>query len=229
MNLLNCISIDDDELSQKALVHCIERTDFLFLSGVFGNVKEALNLIQSKKIDLIFLDVEMPEISGIDFIKTFNDIPQIILVTGKKEYAVEAFDYNVTDFIVKPVDFSRFLKAASKAKQIHENVISSENPQFIFLKKDSKLVKVNLEDILWVEALADYVNIYTINERFTILSTMKSIESRFSKDFVRVHRSYIVRFDKIKTLEENSVLVGDKTIPISRSYRENLLTRVKSL
>ncbi|CAN5142983.1 LytTR family DNA-binding domain-containing protein [soil metagenome] len=230
---MNCLIIDDDELARRTVQHCVERTDFLQLAGSCASVPEALKIIREKKVDLIFLDVEMPEMSGIDFLRTFKEIPQIILITGKKEYAADAFDYDVTDFILKPVEYSRFLKAAIKANAIHNNleIKREDGDDSIFIKKEgNRLIRLPAKDILWVEALADYVNIHTTDGRHTILATMKSIESKLSsKDFIRIHRSYIVRLDKVTEIEENSVKISGKLLPVSRSHKEELFKRLRLL
>jgi DNA-binding LytR/AlgR family response regulator len=231
---MNCIVVDDDEIARKVVQHCIERTDFLNFSGSCANVAEALRLIREKKIDLIFLDVELPEMSGLDFLRTFKEIPQIILITGKKEYAAEAFDYDVTDFLLKPIEYPRFLKAAMKAQNIQGSMqVEKENDgeDALFIKKDGgRLVRLTAGEILWVEALADYVNIHTASGRHTVLSTMKSIEAKLpAKDFLRIHRSYIVRLDQVKEIEENSVIIGGKAIPVSRSHKDDLFRRLNLL
>ncbi len=226
---MNCLVIDDEEISRKAVEMCIKRTDFLNLTASFSNVTEAINFISTNKVDIIFLDIEMPEITGIDFLKNFRSSAQIIIVSGKKEYAAEAFDFNVTDYLVKPVDYLRFLKAAIKASEIKMNLqVSQSESDDIFIKKDAKLIKINAKDILWVEALADYVNIYCLNnERHTLLATMKLMEDKLKKtDFARIHRSYIVRLDKIKEIEENVVSINGKNLPISRGYKDNLYKKL---
>ena len=225
---MNCIIIDDDELAVKTVKHSIERTDFLSLIGSAMNAKEGLSLLENNKdIDLVFLDIEMPEMTGFDLMKNFKT-PQVILMTGKKEYAAEAFDYDVTDFILKPIDYTRFLKAAHKAKEIKESVkLSHNNNEYVFIKKDSRLIRLNLSDILYVEALADYVTIHTTKDRYTILSTMKSIENRLAfNDFSRIHRSYIIRLDKIREIEDETVSLGEKVLPISRTYKHDFLKKL---
>ena len=230
---MKCLIIDDDEIARRTVQHCAERTDFLQLVASCSSVPEALKIIRDKQIDLIFLDVEMPEMTGIDFLRTFKEIPQIILITGKKEYAAEAFDYDVTDFLLKPVDYPRFLKAAMKAQSIHNGMqVKNENGEdSIFIKKDgNRLVRLPAKEILWIEALADYVNIHTKDARHTILATMKSIETKLPvKDFIRIHRSYIVRLDKISEIEENSVVIAGKVLPVSRSHKEDLFKRLNLL
>ena len=231
---MKCIVVDDDELSRKLVEGCIERTEFLQLAASFSNAKEAIKYLKNDRVDLIFLDVEMPEISGLEMIEQLKSVPQIILITGKRDYAVEAFEYDVTDYILKPFDFERFKKAVSKARELHEaqNQLNTNEDEF-FVKKDSKLIKINLTDIAYVEALADYVNIFVEKpdhhvERLTVLSTMKSVEAKLPiRDFCRVHRSYIVRLDKIKMFEDCSIHIADKVIPVSRSNKEFLVKKLK--
>lgn len=230
---MNCLIVDDDEIARKVVEQCVSRTDFLTLSGSCASIPEALTLIRKQKIDLIFLDVEMPEMSGMDFLRTFKEIPQIILITGKKEYAAEAFDYDVTDFLLKPIDYARFLKAAMRAQNIQDNLKTQQDgeEEALFIKKEgTRFLRLPMNEIIWVEALADYVQINTKDGRHTILSTMKSIESRLpQRDFARIHRSYIVRLDKIQEIEENSVNVGGKSLPVSRSHKEDLFKRLNML
>ena len=226
---MKCILIDDDEISIKTMEMCVKRTDFLELSGSFSNAADALGFLSSNKVDLIFLDIEMPEINGLDFLKNFKSNSQIIVVSGKKEYAADAFDFNVTDYLVKPVEYSRFLKAAIKANEINTNLeVSQTDSDDLFIKKENRLIKLSAKEIVWIEALADYVNIYCANnERHTLLATMKLMEDKLKKsDFARIHRSYIIRLDKIKEIEENSVSVNGKLLPISRGYKDNLYKKL---
>jgi len=229
---MKCIIIDDNEVARAAVKHCVEKTPFLTLSGVFTNPVEALDAIKADKPDLLLLDVEMPEMSGIDFIKTFHDIPQVILITSKKEYAAEAFDFNVTDYIIKPVEYPRFLKAVTKAKDMQESLKQEvPNSNELFIKVTNKFVRLSVKDITLVEALADYVHIYTVDkQRYTVLSTMKAIEDKLpAKDFVRVHRSYIVRIDKIREIEDHTIVIGDKHVPVSRNMKDPLMNALNKL
>jgi DNA-binding LytR/AlgR family response regulator len=231
---MNCIVVDDDDLSRKLVEGCIEKTEFLNLQGSFANAKEAIRYLKNNRPDLIFLDIEMPEISGFEMLEQLTTVPQIILVTSKRDYAVEAFDYDVTDYLLKPIDYERFKKAALRAKELHEMQLQlNSNENEFFIKKDSQLVKLNLSDITYVEALADYVSIHVGNsdstdQRYTVLSTMKSVEAKLPvRDFCRVHRSYIVRLDKIQKLKDNSIEIGDRSIPVSRSNKEMLVKKLK--
>lgn len=225
---MNCIIVDDEQMSRDVLEQCINQVDFLNLVKSCSNPMEALNFLQKENIDLIFLDVEMPEMTGFDLIKNIKQLPQIILTTSKKNYALEAFEYHITDYLVKPIQQARFLKAVLRAKEIleKENHISVSTDH-IFVKSLSKFIRIQTKDILWIEALGDYANIYSNNERITVLTTMKDLESKLSStDFVRVHRSYIVRFDKIKIIQDAIVQIDQKIIPVGKSYKENLMARL---
>lgn len=229
---LNCIIVDDDELSQLTLRKCVEQVKFLNLIAVCNDALEATEVLANNSVDLVFLDIEMPNMSGIDLVKNF-EVPQIIFVTSKAEFAPEAFDLDVTDFIIKPVELPRFLKACDRALQNAQGrtVTEGEGSGYVFVKHDSRYIKIKMEEIHYVEALADYVNIYLENSRHTILSTMKAIEAKLpEKEFVRVHRSYIVRIDKIVEIEDNTIILhGNKLIPVSRSYKENLMNHLRML
>ncbi len=223
--MLKSIIIDDDELSRKALNHAISRCDNIECVKEYSSAKEALDDVGKLDCDLIFLDIEMPEMDGLEFIEKAVNIPQIIITSAKTEYAAEAFNYDVTDYLVKPFNYERFLKSINKALSINEEVLNnSANECHMFFKKNSTLVRVNFEDIYYIEAYADYVTIYSRDQKFVVLSTMKAIEQRFpSKDFMRIHRSYIIRLDKIETIEENSVCINGKAIPISRSCKPEFI------
>jgi len=229
---MNCIIIDDDALSRRVVEEFVERTDFLSLTFSFKDAVEAINAFNKgdDEIDLIFLDIEMPEMDGIDFLNTLKNLPQVIIISSKEKYAVNAFDYDVTDYLLKPITYSRFYKAVLKAKNIHETKERNDVDE-IYIKKNSALVRIKYEDILWVEALENYVIINTFNEKFTIHFTMKSIESQLpSKQFKRVHRSYIINVKKIDRIEDNSVYIknseGLKNIPIGKAYKERFMNDI---
>jgi DNA-binding LytR/AlgR family response regulator len=220
---MTCLIIDDDEIALKTIRHCVERTDFLTLDSACQSVMEAIPILKSRKIDLILLDIEMPNLTGMDFMKSFPTQSQIIIISGKKDYAAESYDYNVTDYIVK---------AVMKVKEIDQSLLSSETKDGnLFLKKDSRLIKIHSEDIIWVEAMADYATIHCKNgERHTICSTMKSVEGKLNQtEFARIHRSYIIRLDQIKEIEENSVSIGGQVLPVSRGYKDLFMSRLNLL
>jgi len=230
---MNCIIIDDDEMSRRVVEEFISRTDFLNRTNSFSSAVEAINLIkQGEEVHLIFLDIEMPEMSGIEFLNTLTKPPQIVIISSKEKYAIQAFDYSVTDYLLKPITYARFFKAASKAyENFNRGRSLADADKEIFIKKNSSLVRIKYNDILWVEALENYVVINTTTEKFTIHFTMKSIENQLpSIRFKRVHRSFIVNVSRITSIEDNSVVIkmseGKKVIPIGKSYREKLLNEI---
>jgi len=174
----------------------------------------------------------MPKMDGMEMLRTLSPLPQVILVTSHSEYAVESYEYDVTDFVQKPISHARFLKSVDKAlhrfEESRANITSKDKT--IFIKTESKLVQVNTEDVLWVEALGNYMRIVTPKGKYTILSTMKDIASKLSTDeFVRVHRSFIVRIDKIETIEDNYILINQKQISIGKAYKDELAKRLNLL
>lgn len=230
---MNCIIIDDDEMSRRVVEEFVNRTDFLNLSSSFTNAVEAINYLkQGEEVHLIFLDVEMPEMTGIEFLNSLNLPPQVIIVSSKEKYAIQAFDYSVTDYLLKPISYARFFKAASKAYEIFNKGRSfADTDKEIFIKKNSSLVRIKYNDILWVEALENYVVINTTTDKFTIHFTMKSIENQLPvAKFKRVHRSFIVNVSRITSIEDNSVIIkmtdSKKVIPIGKSYRDKLLNEI---
>jgi DNA-binding LytR/AlgR family response regulator len=230
---MNCIIVDDDEMMRTDFEHKINQTVILNLVGVCTDAMQAANLVMTKNIDLIFLDVLMPGMTGMDFIKTLDvSKPEVIIISSNKDFAAEAFEYDVTDFLVKPVSYERFLKAVTKAKRNVDKKGATINTteSHIFIKVSSRLVKLNLKDVLYIEALADYVTIHTTAEKYTIHATMKSIENTLpSADFFRTHNSYIVRLDKISAIEDNCVIINRSPIPVSRNKTKQLMQRITQL
>lgn len=229
---MRCLVVDDDELSRSILADLINETDHLELIKSCEDAINAFNLIKEEHIDLVFLDIEMPKMDGMEMLRSLSPLPQIILVTSHSKYAVESYEYDVTDFVQKPLTHARFLKAVDKALRRFEesraNITSKDKT--IFIKTESKLVQINTEDVLWVEALGNYMRIYTPNGKYTILSTMKDIATKLSADeFVRVHRSFIVRVDKIETIEDNYISINQKQISIGKAYKEELSKRLNLL
>jgi len=229
--MIKAAIIDDDALSRKILQNFITKSDQLELVAEYENPEVALRELDSLDCDLIFLDMEMPEMTGIEFIAAVPNIPQVIVVSSKKEYAADSYNYDVSDYLVKPIDFSRFEQAVAKVEEMISSVKGDENEQdHLFIKKNKGYSRVRFEEIDFVEALADYVQINTNTERFTVLSTMKAINLRLpSAKFIRIHRSYIVSLDKIDRIDENLVVIGDKSLPISRSYKEDLMKNLNLL
>ncbi len=232
---MNCIIIDDDKLSTRIIADFVEKTDELTLTGTYASAVDGINYLNGKnaeEIDILFLDIEMPEMTGIDLLKTLHVLPQVIIYSSQEKYALESYEYNVTDYLLKPVTYPRFLKAINKVKEKNEkreDVTKSSTE--IFIKNNSSLVRVKYDDILWIEALENYVVVNSFKEKYTIHFTMKAISDKMPSDqFVRVHRSFIVNIGKIKVIEDNSVVIktdtGSKVIPIGKSYKEKLMNDI---
>jgi DNA-binding LytR/AlgR family response regulator len=227
---MKCLVVDDDALSREVIKDLVETTEGLELFGTCSDAMEAYNVLKNDQIDLVFLDVEMPKMSGLELIQSLEVLPQIVLITGHPEYALESYEYNVTDFLVKPVSVPRFLKAVEKARKVLLGGGDNARAGSIFIKTDSRLVQLSVENILYVEALGNYVIVYTDKGRHTVLSTMKDIEKKLSTaDFIRVHRSYIVRVDKIDSIEDNFIQIRDKQISIGKVYKDQLLKSLNLL
>ncbi|PZX13825.1 LytTR family two component transcriptional regulator [Breznakibacter xylanolyticus] len=230
---MNCIIVDDDKFSTKIIEDFVTKTDGLTLMGKYNNAVSAIYALNhsdsENPIHLIFLDIEMPEMTGIDFLKSLNVLPQVIIYSSQEKYALEMYEYDVTDYLLKPVLYPRFIKAVNKARERFdkkENLAKKSTE--IFIKNNSSLVRVKYDDILWIEALENYVVVNTFKDKFTIHFTMKSITDKMPMDkFVRIHRSFIVNMSKIKVIEDNSVIInsetGPKLIPIGKSYKDKLM------
>lgn len=231
--MMRCIVVDDDELSRSVIADLINETESLELIKSCADAVEAFKVIKEEHIDLVFLDIEMPKMDGLEMLRTLSPLPQVILVTAHEKYAVESYEYDVTDFLHKPISLARFMKAVDKAYNRFETNRASITSQdkTIFIKADSRLVQINTEDILFIEALGNYMRIYTSgDQKYTILSTMKDIIGKLSsEDFVRVHRSFIVRLDKIESIEDNYIVINKKQINIGKAYKDDLTQKLNLL
>jgi len=230
---MNCIIVDDDKLSCKLLEGFVNKSSLLNLEGCFSDSVEARNILTKRNdIDLIFLDIEMPEMDGFDFIGSLDYPPNIIIVSSAEDYALRAFDFNVVDYLLKPITYGRFCKAVDKTLRYfaRKEPISSGEEE-IFIKKGSSLVKLKLGDIIYIEALENYVTLNTNDDKFTIHFTMKAIENQLpSGVFIRVHRSYIINKSMIQMIKDNSLdlnIGGSiKNIPVGKSFRDSLLNDI---
>jgi DNA-binding LytR/AlgR family response regulator len=228
---MNCIIIEDDKLSLRIIEEFVNKTADLNLVDTYSNAVDAINLLgKNENIQLIFLDVELPDMSGMEFLDSIKVTPQVVIISSKDKYAVQAFNYEVTDYLVKPITYARFYKAIERARKRMQmrNGLDKIGKDEIFIKKNSTLVRLRYDDILWVEALENYVIFNTFDDKYTIHFTMKAIEQKLPMDkFTRVHRSYIVNTGSIEIIEDNSVLIrthdGTKTIPIGKSYKDKLM------
>ncbi len=236
--MINVIIVDDEPLAQDVLETYIEKIPELHLVQKCNNAFEANEALKSNAIDLMFLDIQMPQITGIDFLKTLNKPPLVVFTTAYSNYAIEGFDLNALDYLLKPISMDRFLKAVHKAmdqldlqqrdKAPAPSAEAGDRTEFIFVKADKKLVKVNFEEIIYIEGLKDYVIIRTDKGRIITLQTMKSLEDKLPvSQFKRIHRSYIVNISKINAIVGNMVEVIEKNVakhlPVGKNYRDELL------
>lgn len=221
---MNCIIVDDDFASRKIIKELVPLNPNLKLIASCESAIEAVQVLKDEPIDLIFLDINMPEMSGLELIESLRNKPQIILITGNDKFATDAFDLDVADYVVKPIEKSRFLQAVEKAQTRFEQLTGHRDViDYIFVKKDGVILKVMLDSIINIEAMADYVLIHTDNGKYIALSTMHGIDSRLPKrDFIRVHRSHIISLNKLDAIEEGTAILGDKMIPIGNSYKQRL-------
>ncbi len=228
---IRCVIIDDEPLARKGLCEYINETNFLSLQGEFDSPLKAADLITSGTAQLLFLDIEMPRISGLDFFKTLMHPPPVIFTTAYPQYALEGFEVNALDYLVKPFSFDRFYKAAMKAKEFYEvresNQQEEKGSDFFFIKADQKLVKIFFDDILYAEALQNYVVIHTAARKYMTYLTFKSVEDYLSSDkFLKVHKSYIVAASKIDSIEAGDIRIGQIHIPISRNQKEEVMEKL---
>ncbi|MEQ1732130.1 MAG: LytTR family DNA-binding domain-containing protein [Bacteroidia bacterium] len=229
---LKTIVVDDDALQRKILTHCVNTTPFLEFVGEASNALEALELMDAQKVDVVFLDIMMPKMTGIELIESMQHAPQVVLVTADKSHAAKAYDLNVTDYLVKPVDLARFTTAANKVKFNYDANKNLQESNFVLVKNDGVIVKLLVNDILYIEALADYVNIHTTQKRITVLSTMKGMEDKLGKDdFMRIHRSFIINVNKIAAMQTGTVRLinSDIDLPISRTYNDELKAKLVAI
>lgn len=229
--MIKAAILDDDPISRKIIQKYISKSANIEFVAEFDNPLTALEELPELNCDLVFLDMEMPEMTGLEFISAVKNIPQIVVISSKAEYAAETYNYDVSDYLVKPVEYSRFEQAVQKVEEISSSIRSGdEETDHIFIKKNKGFSRVRYNDINYIEALADYVQINSDSERFTVLSTMKAITERLpEKKFLRIHRSFIVAIDKIDRIDENMVIIGEHTIPVSRSYKDVLMKKLNLL
>jgi len=232
MNSYTCIIIEDEPLAQNVLKKYIEEHPSLTLLSVCNDALEAQAILNKENIDLLFLDINLPKLSGINFIKTLIHSPLIIFTTAYPEYAVEGFEINAIDYLVKPFSFERFLKAVNRAL---EKLTSSatqnstgNDPSFVFLKADKKIHRVELDSIHYIEAVGDYMKVVTDSGQLIINETMKNLQEELpGRSFMRVHKSFIISRNKIKFIEGNYVQVANKSVPIGATYRNDVLASIE--
>lgn len=233
---MNCIVVDDEELSRAILENFISKNPELQLKGAFSSAIQAIKFLNQNTVDLIFLDIHMPDFTGFDLMQTIKDPPLVILITSDKNLALEAFEYqSVVDYVVKPINSDRFQKATQKAlvykkPLIREKENYTQEATDLFINIDRRLIKISLHSIKFIEARGDYIQVNTDQKTHIVHTTLKKIEDKLPKDiFLKVHRSFIINIKRIIDIEDNSVLIEKSVIPISRSSRSELMQRLNLL
>jgi DNA-binding LytR/AlgR family response regulator len=231
---MNCLIVDDNKLARTAMRQLASHVDLLRIVGECGSAMEAYNLLQKEKVDLLLLDIEMPGMTGLELTRNLGkNKPLIIFTTVKKDYAVEAFELNVVDYLIKPVQPSRFIQAIDKARELCESnqgAVQISDAEFLFIRDSGILKRIRTEEILYLEAMGDYVKLITPAKFHAIHSTLKSLEEKLpASKFMRVHRSYIVALDKIESIEDGTILIQKHAVPIADAYRAALNSKLNLL
>ncbi|MDB5123295.1 MAG: LytTR family two component transcriptional regulator [Mucilaginibacter sp.] len=231
MKKLSCVIVDDEPVARKILHEFIEKVPFLDLQGTFENAMKVETFLRSNVVDIIFLDIEMPRVSGLKLLQKLDVESLIILTTAFSQYALEGYELDIIDYLLKPFAFSRFLKAVQKAKDYYEmkartlGVLSSS---YIYIKSEKRIEKIELHDMLYAESLGNYVTIHTESKKFIAYLTMKSLEAQLpSADFIKIHQSYLVNGSKIDAIDGNEIKIGARSLPMSRNYRDTVMKIVQ--
>lgn len=229
MSQIKCIIVDDEPLAQEVISEYIERLDFLSNVGQFDDALSVIEFLGKEQVDLIFLDIQMPVLDGINFLKGLAFPPQIIFTTAHRHYAVEGFDLNALDYLVKPIPFYRFVQAIGKIKKLSGTMIINEISEAAFFKVDKKKIKVNYSEIFFIESFKDYIKVVLKNRSFVTYQTLSGVlELLPDSQFVQVHKSFIINFHHIQYIEGNVLEINDHVIPIGRSYKDNALLKIYS-
>lgn len=223
-NKIVCLAVDDEPPALDILKSYINAVSSLELAGTCINAVDALNVLRNTRIDLLFLDIQMPQLLGTDLLRTLNNPPKVIFTTAYREFAVEGFELNAVDYLLKPISFERFLKAVNKVMDIR---LPQQQPEtqdtFLYFRSDRKMHKVAMEDIVFIESLKDYIKVVTKSKTIITKQSISSIEERLPKSsFIRIHRSFIVSLDKVQSYTPELVAIGNEELPVSRMYRHEV-------
>jgi len=234
--MINCVIIDDEPLARDGIANYVRQVDFLQLTGTCEDPVDLMKLLDQHSVDLIFLDIQTPKMNGIDFLKIVKNPPMVIITTAFPSYALEGFQLNVLDYLLKPITFDRFFQSANKARDYHQLITrpvdpapqkTGQNTDYFFIKCGSKYEKIYFKDILYIQGTQNYVTICTQKGKYLTLLYLKNLEENLdSQAFIRVHKSYIVSIDKIEGIEGNEIFIQSHHIPISRNYREQVIQQV---
>ena len=227
---MRSIIIDDEAMSQAVVQSLCQHIDGISIVKTFSTAAEAISFLRTESVDLIFLDVEMPGMSGLDLLSAIPNLPQVIITSSKSDYALEAIGFHVTDYLQKPILLPRFVKAVERARQLHKEPMPTSTEE-IYVRADGRLIRLLLNDINYVEGLGDYVIFHTVKkEKIIAHSTMKNIEDKISPSrFVRVHRSFIINLSKIVDIQDQNLVIQDRVIPISRAHKTSLFNLIQTI
>lgn len=239
---MRCIAIDDEPIALKVIERFVKKVPFLESLGSFQNPVEASLFLQENPTDLIFLDIQMPDLTGIQFLQSLTHPPKVIFTTAYSEYAAESYDLDAVDYLLKPIPFERFLKAVNKAFKLHQVEAEQESGHeeedakhdamspYLFLKSDTRIFKVKRDEIQYIEGMRDYIAVHIPQKRImTLMSLSKMLLRLPPSDFIRVHKSYIINLHHITLIQQNRIVIGEKEIPISNTYREDFFNRIEKL
>ena len=222
---IKCVITDDEPMARKGLKSYVDKIDFLQLEAVCEDAIQLNTYLQNSRPDLIFMDIEMPYISGLEMISTIENPPYVIITTAYEKYALKGYELNVVDYLLKPISFDRFLKALNKVKNLINK--KEETSEYIFVRSDKQMYKLFIKDILYVKSMENYICIYTENDKLVIRSTMKHIINTLpSSKYIQIHKSYLVNIEKIKMINGNQIVIGDETITIARNFREEVFQKI---
>lgn len=231
--ILNCVIVDDEPMARKLLQEYIEETDFLRLTGTAENPLKATGLLSEQNVDLIFLDINMPKMNGMEFIRSSTNLPMVIMTTAYGQYALEGFEMAVIDYLVKPFSLERFFKASQKALELkilkEKKTVpeKGDTPDHFYVKCDGRFERIIYDDLLYVESLSNYVTLYTLHNKFVVYLTLKGILERLPADtFIQVHKSTIVNTKHITSIEGNMIYVGNDKITVSASFQDQVMTAI---
>ncbi len=232
--MIKCVAIDDEPLARECIVNYAAQIDFLEVVGQGQNPMDLINILEKQKVDLVFLDIQMPVMNGVDFLKSAQNLPMVIFTTAYPSYALEGYQLDVLDYLLKPITFNRYFQAATKAREYFnlqqasaEISSTQEERDYFFIKCNSKFEKIFLDEILFVQAMQNYVTIHTSDEKFMTLMNLKSVQQKLEgKGFIRIHKSFLIAKNKIQGLENHEIIIASHRIPISRNYRKEVLDQV---
>ncbi len=235
---MKCLIIDDEEMAVKVIENHIAHIDGLEVVGIYYNAMDAFSALQKQAVDLLFLDIQMPKMSGLSLLKVLPHKPHVILTTAHREFALEGFDLDVVDYLLKPISLDRFLKSVGKVFRLENNTIpilpnpiptTKSDPAFFYIKSDRQFIKIFLEDVLYIESLRNHVKIITTKGNYTTLLGISQMEQKLPpQHFLRIHRSFIISLSKINSFTQTNLVIGEKTLAIGLSYKEEVLKRLEA-